>query len=208
MAFFNWRLNEKWVYNQDVAIMHTFEEPTFTRLFLRSQINRQISGVFSVHGGMIFIYSQNQEAEDAIELRPWAGAKVRWPSFWRFDFVHYLRLEQRFRHTMGVNDWNNDFRMRYKLSSNLPINHESLTDNTIYGVLGYEFYSESFDVDVRFTRAAIHRFDGGLGFRQNVKNSYEATVVFFKARDEANNSYALSSVVLFLKYKHFINWQK
>lgn len=206
MAFFNWRLNENWVYNQDVGIQHTYGYPAFTRFFLRSQINRQLSGLFSLHGGMIFLYKINEDDNNAIELRPWVGGKLRWPSFWRMNFSHYLRFEQRFRHTNNINDWENDFRMRYKLSTDIPINHPSLSDKTFYGVLSYEFLSESFDVDIRFTQADVHRFDLGIGYRQNVANRYEATVVGFQARDEVTNNYTLSSLVLFLKYKRYINW--
>jgi hypothetical protein len=206
MAFFNWRLNEKWVYNQDVGIQHTYGYPAFTRFFLRSQINRQLSGLFSLHGGMIFLYKINEDDNNAIELRPWVGGKLRWPGFWRLNFSHYLRIEQRFRHTNNINDWENNFRMRYKLSTDIPINHPSLSAKTFYGVLSYEFLSESFDVDIRFTQADVHRFDAGVGYRQNVANRYEATVVGFQARDEATNNYTLSSLVLFLKYKRYINW--
>jgi hypothetical protein len=74
MGLFNWRLNERWVYNQDFGLMHTFSDPAFNRIFVRSQINRQLTGSFSMHGGLIFIYSQNDATDDAIELRPWMGA--------------------------------------------------------------------------------------------------------------------------------------
>jgi len=206
MGLFNWRLNERWVYNQDFGLMHTFSDPAFNRIFLRSQINRQLAGSFSMHGGLIFIYSQNEASDDAIELRPWMGAKLRWPSFWRFDFVHYLRLEERFRHTMYEDAWEDNFRVRYKVSSSVPINHTSLIDRTFYGVLAYEFFSVSFDEDVRFTTADIHRMDLGMGFKHSIKSSYEFTLVAFNARDEFTEKYGLSSMVFFLKYKHYINW--
>jgi len=207
MAFFNWKLNEKWVFNQDVAWMHSYETPTFTRYFLRSQFNRQLSGLVSVDGGLINIYTQNEDEDDAIEIRPWLGTKLRWPSFWRINLVHYLRFEQRFSHTMGIDDWENNFRMRYKLGTSIPINHHSLTDKTFFGILAYEFYSVSFDVDIRFAAADIHRFDVGLGYRQNVKNSFEAVAVAFNNRDDQSEHYELSSLVLFLKYKHYFNWE-
>lgn len=207
MVFLYWKLNEKWVCSQDVAWMHSFETPVLNRYFLRSQFSRQLSGLVSVDGGLITIYTQSEDDNDAIELRPWVGTKLRWPSFWRFNFVHYLRFEQRFRHTMGINDWENNFRMRYKLSASVPINHQSLTDKTFFGVLAYEFYSVSFDVDIRFAAADIHRFDVGLGYRRNVKNTLEATVVAFSNRDDQSEHYSLTSMVLFLKYKRYFNWE-
>lgn len=207
MAFFNFRLDDKWNYGQDVAYQHSYESPTYTRILLRSQISRQLTGAVSLHGGLNFLYKFNEDDNNAIEFRPWLGAKLRWPYFWRFNFVQYLRFEQRFEHTINVNDWDNNFRVRYKIGSNVPINHESLVDKTFYGVLAYEFFSSSFDDEIRFTTAATHRLDFGIGYRQNIRNRYEATVVALNGLSEDNKHYALSSGVLFLKYKRYINWK-
>lgn len=206
MASFNWKLDDRWVYNQDAGYQHSYETPTFTRIYVRSQINRQLTGVVSLHGGLNFLYKFNELENNAIELRPWIGSKLRWPYFWRINFVHYLRFEQRFEHTMDVNNWENNFRVRYKVSSNISFNNASIVDNTFYGVLAYEFFSSSFGDDIRFTTASTHRFDVGLGFKQNIKNSYEAALVFLNGLSADNRYYTLSSGVLFLKYKRYINW--
>ena len=152
------------------------------------------------------MYKFNELDNNAYEIRPWMGTKLRWPHVWRFDFVHYLRFEQRFEHTMHVDDWENNFRVRYKLGSSIPINHNSLVDNTLYGLLSYEFYSESFGNDIRFTTAAAHRYDIGFGYRQNVKNRYEALFVALNARNDDDVGYALSSAVLFLRYRRYFQW--
>ena len=206
-TFFNFRLNENWVYSQDGAYAHSYETPTFTRFFLRSQAGRQITSMFSFHGGLNLFYIFNENDNNSLELRPWLGAKLRWPAFWRFDFSHYLRFEQRFQHTANVNDWDNNFRVRFKISTNIPINNSSLTSRTFYGVLGYEFFSVSFGDDIRFTTAATHRVDIGLGYRQNLKNSYEALLLALNGLSEDNGHYSLSSGVVFLRYKRFINWE-
>ena len=207
MAFLNWKLNERWVYNQDIGLMHTFASPAFDRLFLRSQINRQLTGAFSLHGGIVTIYSRIEDANDALLLQPWLGAKLRWPSFWRINFVHYARFEQQFRHTFNEDHWDSDFRVRYKLSTNVPINHESLIDRTLYAILAYEFFSVSLDEDVLLAAADIHRVDFGLGFKHNLRNRYEAVVVAFHGRDDTTQEFGLSSLVFFLRYKRFMNWQ-
>ena len=207
MALFNFRLNDRWVYGQDFAYQHSYKTPTFTRFFLRSQISRQVTGSFSAHGGMIFLYKFTEINNNALELRPWVGAKLRWPYFWRFNFVQYLRFEQRFQHVEAINSWQNDFRVRYKIGTDVPINRASLVDKTLYGILAYEFFSVSFGDDIRFTTASTHRVDVGLGFRQSVKNRYEAVLLFLNGANETYDNYQLSSVVFFLRYKRFINWE-
>jgi hypothetical protein len=53
-TYFNWKLDDKWVYNQDFGYQHSYETPTFTRFSLRSQINREVMYSFSLHGGVNF----------------------------------------------------------------------------------------------------------------------------------------------------------
>lgn len=207
MAFLNFRIDEKWTYNQDVAYQHSYETPVFNRFLIRSQINRQLRGSLSVHGGLNFTYKFEENENDAFEIRPWVGAKLRWPYIWRFNFVQYLRFEQRFQHTKNVNDWDNNFRVRYKISSSIPINHVSLVDKTFYAMVAYEFFSVSFGDDIRFTTAATHRVDLGIGYRRNIKNRFEANLVMLHGLREDNENYSLSSGVLFLKYKRYINWE-
>ena len=204
-TYFNWKLDDSWSYNQDFGYQHSYMTPTFTRISMRSQINRELNGSISLHGGMNFFYKINEIDNNAIEIRPWMGVKLHWPYFWRFNFAHYLRFEQRFEHTFTANDWENNFRGRYKISSNIPINHASLIDKTLYGVIAYEFFTVSFGDDVRFTTAATHRFDLGLGYNQNEKTRFEAIVIAFNTRDEDTEQYSFSSFVLFLKYKKYIN---
>ena len=207
MVFLHWKMNEKWSYNQDIALMHSFATPTFNRLFFRSQFNRKLSGAISAHGGLIYIYTFHEKLNDAIELRPWVGVQLHWPKLGRFNFLHYLRFEERFRHIMGVEEWDNDVRIRYRLMTNVPLNHKSMTDKTIYAQLAYEFYSNTFDVDIRFAFADIHRIDGGFGYWQNFSNRYELNLIAFHSRETSKGNYALSSFVLFLKYRHFFNWE-
>ena len=206
MGFFNWKLNENWVFNQDVGIMHSLEQPGSTRIFLRPQINRQFTGLLSAHGGLIFIYKFIEEANNAYDINPWLGGKLRWPYFWRFTFVQYLRLEQRFRHEVGIRDWDNNFRFRYKIGASVPINHVSLSNDTFYGVISYEYFSQSFGDDVGDLIDDLHRFDLGLGYRFNIGNRVEATATNFYGKDEIEEQYDLSSLVVFLKYKKYFNW--
>jgi hypothetical protein len=200
-----WKLDDYWSYNQDFGYQHSYETPTFKRFSLRSQINRELKGSWSLHGGMNFFYKINEIDNNAIEIRPWVGAMLRWPYFWRFNFSQYLRIEQRIEHTFGVNDWDNNIRVRYKISSNVPINHRDLIDKTLYGVIAYEYFSVSFGDDIRFTTAATHRFDLGFGYRHNPKSRYEVLVLTFNSRDEDTEQYSFSSFILFLKYKRYIN---
>ncbi len=206
MAFLNWKLNEKWVYNQDVAWMATFDEPAFNRIFLRSQITRRFSKIWDVTGGLIYVHTFIKDDFTTNELRPWIGTMLRWPTFGRVTILNYLRFEERYRHTIGEDNWDQNARLRYRVMTNIPINNPSFKDKTWYGQLAYEFYSSTFDVDVRFATADIHRFDGGIGYWQNFNNRYELNVIAFNSRADNGNEFKMGSLVLFFKYRRFMNW--
>ncbi len=206
-TYFNWRLNDKWVYNHDFGYQHSYASPSLTTLFTRSQFNSQLSGLFSLHGGLNLIYKINESNSNALEVRPWAGAKLRWPYFWRLNFVHYLRFEERLEVIQSQKDWDSHFRFRYRLSSNVPINHAAITDGTLYGLFAYEIFSVSFGDDLRFTTAATQRFELGLGYQQNIKNRYEFVVMGYNSKAEGSDNYNFSDLVFFLKYRRFINWE-
>ncbi|NJN24618.1 MAG: DUF2490 domain-containing protein [Cyclobacteriaceae bacterium] len=208
-ASFNWRLNEKWTFNQDISYQHIYTSPFTTRFFVRPQFNRQITGAFSLHGGAMFFYNFKKENNNSIELRPWLGAKLNWLSFWRLDFSHYLRLEQRFEHTNGIADWKNGFRIRYRIGSDLPINHVSLTDHTLYGILSYEFYAVPFESSGsgKFAFETTNRFDLGLGYWQHIDRRYEIVLVAFEQPGEDQGKFSINNLVLFLKYKKYFNWE-
>lgn len=206
-TYFNWRLNDKWVYNQDFGYQHSSDSPSYNSLLTRSQFNLQLNGLLSLHGGINLLYKINESDNNEMEIRPWAGTKLRWPYFWRLNFVHYLRLEERFEIIQSEKDWDSDFRYRYELRSDLPINHAALTDGTLYGLIGYEFSSVSFGDALRFTTAATHKFELGLGYQQNIKTKYEFMVVGFKSRAEDSDKYYLSDLVLFIKYRRYFNWE-
>lgn len=206
MAFLTWKMNEKWRYNQDMAWMHSFNTPVFNRYFLRSQATYGFSKNWDVTGGLIYVHTFTKSETTTNEVRPWLGTLLRWPSFGRVNIIHYLRFEERFRHTLGEEEWANNARIRYRIMTNIPINHSKLEDKTWYGQLAYEFYSSTFDVDVRFATADIHRFDGGIGYFQNFTNRYELNLIAFNSRVNTGNQYEWGSLVLFFKYRRFMNW--
>lgn len=208
MGLFNWKINEKWVFNEDLSYQRLLSSPSYTRLFTRSQINYQINGISSLHGGVVLSYTIDGANGDIFELSPWLGTKIRWPSFWRFNFVHYVRVEERNRLELGIGEeWSSVVRMRYRLSSDIPLNHASITDKTVFAIMAYEFFSNESGGSETFLRPATHRLDFGLGYTPNYRTRFEVITVFLDTRDAVTDDFDFTSAILFLRWRQNFNWR-
>jgi hypothetical protein len=208
MGLFNWKINEKWVFNEDINFQRLLSTPSFTRILTRTQVNYQINGISSLHAGVVFSYAFDEENGDLLELSPWLGTKLRWPSFWRMNFVHYIRAEERNRLELGGEDsWTNVWRLRYRLGTEIPLNHAAITDNTFYGIAAYEYFSNETGSTETFLIPATHRFDIGIGYSPGYRTRYEVIAVFLDTHDEATDKFDFTSAILFLRWRQNFNWQ-
>jgi hypothetical protein len=207
-SFLNFNLpHDRLFWNQDIALMQSLEPDRFTRIFLRSQINHQTSGVFSLHGGMVFLLTYERSGTNLVEIRPWAGAKLRWPYFWRLNFVHYLRAETRFIWEAEPEQWVTNLRMRYKLSTTLPINHPSLTDKTFFGILGYEFFGNSVNTTGFEEQAEIfHRIELGAGYWWKFNTRFELLVLELFSYEETANKYDPSDFIIQFRFRKYFGF--
>ena len=132
----------------------------------------------------------NTVGGDGIEIRPWQGARVYWPNFGRFRFKNYFRTEQRFEVELDTDERNFVFKLRYKLSINIPINNPIITSKTYYTLIGYELFFDFGGDNKEFIDDAT-RFDVGAGYRFNTKTDLRLLYIFQRSRvnfEESINS--------------------
>ena len=91
-----------------------------------------------IHGGITFLNTFNENAENQIELRPFQGYKIRWPHFQFVKFTHFLRLEERFLFSSGESNF--ELRGRYKIEA-IVHNTKHLVDfaDGLYFPISVEF---------------------------------------------------------------------
>ena len=156
------KINDKATFNQDVSYQQSLGKYTPKRFSVKSQFNYSLSSIVSLHGGLAFYFKDNRHLPNSQEIRPWQGVKLRWPSFWRLDFSHYMKFEERFEHLLAGTPWSTHFRIRYKLSTALPINKAAIIDHTVYLSLAYQYVSASFDKEFAHKHTDYQRYEMGL----------------------------------------------
>jgi hypothetical protein len=83
--------------------------------------------------GGFYTHERDEEVEDTLELRPWQGAKVRWPTIdgpRRLALTHFARLEQRIVRRGG--DRSFDLRFRYRFSTSITLNKPTVQVKAFY----------------------------------------------------------------------------
>lgn len=99
----------------DVGVRTEFLQNGWGRFIIRPGVRGNV-GAFRLSGGLGSFYTNNADAADRWELRPFQGVAATWPSG-RFRIDHYLRFEERFE--FETDDWSLDasVRARYRLQT-------------------------------------------------------------------------------------------
>jgi hypothetical protein len=184
------KINGNWSYLGDYAFRFQIENPEskWWLIHARPSFIFKNKAIYDLRGGIMFKYIK-AEGGAGIEIRPWQGARVYWPNFGRFRFNNYFRAEQRFEIELDSDESNFVFKLRYKLSTNIPINNPVITSKTIYVLVGYELFFNISRDNEEFIDDRT-RFNIGVGYRFNPKTDLRLQYLFQRSRvnlDESND---------------------
>lgn len=185
------RINGNWSYFGDYAFRFQALDwdSRWWQVHARPSAIFKNKAIFDLRGGIMFRYTNTAEG-NGYEIRPWQGSKVFWPNFGRFRFTNYFRTEQRFEVEQDIDELNFVFKVRYKLSTNIPINNPIVTSDTYYVLIGYELFFSLSKNNEEFIDD-LTRFDIGVGYRFNAKTDLRLIYIFQKSRinlEEITNS--------------------
>jgi len=93
----------------------------FVRFYLRPSFRYHYSQLFRLHAGLGVFATDNIDAANTLEIRPWQGVKVRWPTLGPLVFNNLVRFEQRITFASGADDPGFQLRLRYQLGTNIPL---------------------------------------------------------------------------------------
>lgn len=73
-----------------------------------------------IWGGLVGLYTNNENSSDKLELRPFAGAKLFVPNKIKWNIYDFTRYEFRATQDRNTRDWNNVSRLRSRIGLELP----------------------------------------------------------------------------------------
>ncbi len=201
-ALVDYSFAKKWNFYTDASYRQVFSESgQWWRVMARPSMKWKLLNWLDVRGGVGVFYSNFGDRVDVLEVRPWQGFAVVWPSIQRLKFTHQVRFEQRIIY--NTKDWANINinRYRYQLSTKINLSKDKKY-KTFFIPLEVEFFFNS-DKELNKLVQSEGRYTIGLGYVFNRKITIDGK--FFAQRiqsDEFNLN--VSDYVIRLRFRYNI----
>lgn len=190
-------INNRWEYFGDISYRTIVSGSEFKRFVFRPSVQFHWTYELDLVGGVGLFFTWEDDDYRTFELRPYQGVVLNWPSVWRLNFKHRGLVEERLLWN-NFDDFEPNFRFRYRLKTKVPINKQSITYKTLYVPLSYEVFGNTGKEEIELfsnqARAMI-----GLGYVFNDKWISEFEFTFQRSRSSIDDSYKLSDRIFRLK---------
>ena len=183
---------------------------TWNRYYARSGISYTPKPLFkntgklktTYHFGIGIFFTNYVYIPNNLEIRPFQGVQIQWPSFKNITFTHYARLEQQIENFN--NTWEFGVRARYMLSAVISWGEDKKSNiNNLYIPLHVEIFwnlenSSSFTDVIRMTI--------GLGYEFNSKWNLEFLPSYHLRRFQELDDVEVNDLVFRLRVFHTLKF--
>jgi hypothetical protein len=206
--WFSWNHNHSFTprfkYIGDIGYKQELPYHNWIRMNFKPGIQWSAGSIVDLTGGLGFYYTAQKTIPNSVELRPWQGVQVHWPTLGRFNFDHYAKFEQRFNHSIGsIEPWSFALRSRYRLNVIFPINNPGIIDKTLFMRVNAEiFWDMGKSITERFSNK--NRYIMGLGYRFNPKWRLELYYLAEQSQAFSVEGFKVNSHIIQLSLRTYI----
>ncbi len=147
-----------------------------------------------LHAGIGDYYTRSLENTNLNEIRTYVGVRLRWPSFKRVAFSHYVRFEQRFERFQNSNAHEFTPRLRYRLSAKFRFLKTTISD--LYIPLHFEIFMSKGD---GFYFNDVSRLTPGIGYDFTDQFATELHLSYHFSRNSGDDSFQNNELVYRLR---------
>ena len=152
------------------------------------------------HFGIGTFFTNAVDTSNNLEIRPFQGVDVQWPTFKHLQITHYVRLEEMLNYFNS--DWDLSLRVRYMFSGIFHWNRENWNRlNNFYMPFHIEFF---WDLNTAFLSNDLIRITPGLGYTFNLKWKMEFSTSYHRTRIDVDNPFETNNIVFRLRVFHNI----
>lgn len=190
-------INNKWSWVGDAGARYTIDH-SLSVAFGRGAIVYQASALLKLYGGVAYFHYVTPETKiTGNEIRPWQGLRFDVNIGNALVLTNYSRLEERFIHSEGVNDFFLRFRNLTGLSFTVfQVKEQS---KSVYLPVSFEFF-EDLNKKLFINRFRVYM---GAGYAFS-KNRIELHYILQKGRLTAEESLELTENVYRLRWFRII----
>jgi hypothetical protein len=190
----HFKTSERFEYYGDASLRVIFEENRIFTLIARPSFRYHINSIVELQGGIGFFFTIIDDFANQLELRPWQGVRVHWPTFGRIGIKHSFKLEERL--LWGTETWDFDLtlRFRYKLGGRIPFNEARSFYLSLFG--------EAFaNVGGKNDALLRNRMRGyfGIGYKRNDTWTVELEYILQRSRSNGVEDFHISDNIFRLK---------
>jgi len=197
-------LNDRIEWYADTGLRTLTGNIDWSQAYARPSLRFHRYKAMDIHAGLGVFFTNNQGADDVLEIRPWQGVKFFWPKFKNISFANYFRLEQRL--TFSSDNYEFGLRGRYKLSTRIPIKkalHNEVFD-PLFVPLSAELFSD-FGQRVDPLFGSRLRLDAGLGYVVNDDWVFEFHFIAQLSRSGKTETLETTEYILRFQIKHLFS---
>jgi Protein of unknown function (DUF2490) len=183
-ALVDYSFGAKWDFYTDASYRSVYTDNLqYWLVMARPSIKRQMLNWLDVRAGVGAFYTEFDENNATLEIRPWEGFAIGWPSFKRIRFSHLVRFEQRFLY--DTSDWSYEYsnRYRYQLSTRIKLSKKKKYKTFFIPVAVEVFLQSNNELNELFRNRA--RYTLGLGYVINREITLDAKLVAERNRSDA-----------------------
>jgi hypothetical protein len=204
-----YRLTERWDLYGDIGF-RTISPHKWNRYIIRPAVRYQVPKLIfknlklreEFHAGVGFFFTDNMDAPNRLEIRPFQGIRIDWPDRTRIRFRHYVRLEERF--DLNTSDWVNTFglRLRYLAELTIKLQGDLIAFNKgVYLPISVELFwnligAKQFNDHLRLVP--------GIGYEFSKKWKAEFNLGYHYVRNTVEEDFATNDIVYRLRVRYRI----
>jgi hypothetical protein len=190
----HFKVNERFEYYGDASLRVIFEEKEIYTFIGRPSVRYHLNSILELQGGLGFFYTISDININQLELRPWQGVRIHWPTFGRIGIKHSLKMEERL--LWDTESWNFDpaLRFRYKLGGRIPFNEARSFYLSLFG----EAFVNLGDDSATILRNRMREYIG-IGHKRNDTWTVELEFILQRSRSNTVEDFNVSDRIFRLK---------
>ena len=190
----HFKISERFEYYGDASLRVIFEEKRIYTLIARPSFRYHLNSIVELQGGIGFFYSILNTKANQLELRPWQGVRIHWPTFGRIGIKHAVKLEERLLWETETWDFDPALRFRYKLGGRIPFNEAGSVYLSLFG----EAFANAGGESVAILRNRMRGYFG-IGYKRNDTWTVELEFMLQRSRSNAVEDFNVSDRIFRLK---------
>jgi len=190
----HFKVNERLEYYGDAGFRMILEEPKAYTLIARPSVRYHLNSIVELQGGIGSFFTIIDNYTNQLELRPWQGVRIHWPTFGRIGIKHSFKMEERLLWETETWDFDPALRFRYKLGGRIPFNEARCFYLSAFGEAFVNVGGES----VTLLRNRMRGYFG-VGHKRSDAWTVELEFIIQRSRSNTVEDFTVSDGIFRLK---------